>query len=60
MLCHRLRFLFLALLAPVGSVLAHHSYAVFDARRARTQPEATFFFTSGGRAAATFPTSLGS
>ena len=33
---HRLRFLALSLLAPVGSVLAHHSYAMFDSSRTRT------------------------
>jgi hypothetical protein len=32
-MCHRLRFLALFLLAPVGSVLAHHSYAMFDTAR---------------------------
>ena len=36
MRCHRLRFLALLLFAPIGSVLAHHSYAMFDTARTGT------------------------
>ena len=33
---HRLRFLALSLLTPVGSVMGHHSYAMFDTARTAT------------------------
>jgi hypothetical protein len=33
MICPRLRFLAFFLLAPAGTVLAHHSYAMFDTAR---------------------------
>ena len=36
MTCHPPRFLALILLAPVGSVLGHHSYAMFDTTRTAT------------------------